>query len=396
MTITAEQALLLGQPKFLQLAIKRAIAACPEFSKLAMQQVNATSLKIQGVKDATGVFRSANEGVDNNTGTPVDLEFITAIFDASFWIDPAIGARNPMGGTAGMMERTGANKLFNGLIAIAQQVWDGNGVAPNMSGFSKYVPAGNVVAGTGVAGETVADAWLVYSEDTDGVGIQFAGVEGGVTGETPCLKTGEPFTAPATGTNSKPIANAMWTPVTGYPGVYAFNTSLMVKIEGVKKSACNDDLTSAAIALFPNGYKPTMMFCGKTYASWLQLSRTATNPTGSAAPWPVESIGIPIYETAGLPEYVVWTPSIPAGNVAAAGGTKAVTCTGGTHAEAVLAYAVEAGKTWLTLDKATCAATGTVTATAAVNASVLRTAKIYVTEGSQIVTEITVTQTAAS
>lgn len=394
--ITAEQALLLNQPTYLQLAIKRAIEACPEFRKLAMKSIDGGSLRIQGIVDANGVFRAANEGIDVTTGTPIDLEFTNAIFDGSFWVDPAQGAKYALGKTAGLNARIGDSKMFNGLISIAKQVWDGNGVSPNMSGFSRYVPAANVIDGGADAGDTGADAWLVYTEDQDGVGIQFANVEGAGTGDTPLLKTGEPYIGNATGTNTKTIPNVTWTPVIGYPGVYAFNTSLMVKIECVEKANVSDDLTSAAIALFPDGYKPNMMFAGKDYLSWLQLSRTATSPTGSAAPWPTESIGIPIFETAGLPAYKTWTPSIPAGNVAAGGGTKEVTCTGGTHADAVLAYAVEAGKTWLTLDKAALAATGTVTATATVNASTQRTAKIYVTEGSKIVTEITVTQTAAS
>lgn len=393
MTISAADKLLLGAPEYLQIAAKRAIGVCPEFVKLAFKPVATDTLKIQGIKDASGVFRAYNEGVDNDTGTPLDLTFTNAIFDASFWVDPAQGDKYPFGGIAGLTSKVGDSKLFNGLVSIARQVWDGNGVSPNMSGFSRYVPAGNVVDGGADAGDTCADVWLVCSEDSDGVGIQFAQVQG--EGETGLLKVGDVENQVVQGTNNKNL-RVKFVPVMGYPGVYAFNTSLMVKIEGAESTNIDDDLIGTAAALFPDGYTPNAIFMGKAAREWLRKSRTATNAAGTPAPAPMDWNGIPIFETAGLPSYIPWTPSIPAGNVAAAGGTKAITMAGGTHSDAVLAFSVEAGKTWLTLDKATCAASGTVTATAAVNSGSQRTAKVYVTEGSKIVTEITVTQAAAT
>lgn len=389
MTISAADKLLLGAPEYLQAASQRAIVACPEIKLLAFKPVNTDTLSIQGIRDASGAFRAYNDGVDNNTGTPINLSFTNAIFDASFWIDPAQGAKYPFGGMPGLTSKTGDSKLFNGIKNIARQIWDGNGISPNMSGFSRYVPIGNVVDGGADAGDTCADVWLVYSADQDGVGIQFAQVQG--EGDSGLLKVGDVMDTVVQGANNKNLA-VKYVPVLGYPGVYAFATDLMVKIEGVEAAALDDDLIGTAAALFPDGYSPNMIFMGKAAREWLRKSRTATNATGAPAPAPMDWNGVPIYETAGLPSYKPWTPSIPAGSIAKGGGTKAITMAGGTHSDAVLAFAVEAGKTWLTLDKATSAASGTVTATAEANGGAERTAKVYVTEGSKIVTEITVTQ----
>ena len=53
----------------------------------------------------------------------------------------------------------------------------------------------------------------------------------------------------------------------------------------------------AAGAKFPVGYKPDVLLMSRRSRMQLQMSRTATTPTGSPAPYPQEAFGVPIQET---------------------------------------------------------------------------------------------------
>jgi hypothetical protein len=58
-----------------------------------------------------------------------------------------------------------------------------------------------------------------------------------------------------------------------------------------------DALIYAALATFPSNRPPSVMVMNKRSLYQLRASRTATNPTGNAAPIPTEVEGIPIIST---------------------------------------------------------------------------------------------------
>ena len=61
-----------------------------------------------------------------------------------------------------------------------------------------------------------------------------------------------------------------------------------------------DEMISEALALFPVGYEPDVMFMTRRSRAQLRKSRTATNPTGQPAPIPEEAFGVPIAVTDGI------------------------------------------------------------------------------------------------
>ena len=61
-----------------------------------------------------------------------------------------------------------------------------------------------------------------------------------------------------------------------------------------------DALIYSALAKFPTGVRPDVMFCSRRSLHQLRNSRTATNQTGAPAPIPTEVEGIPIVPTDSL------------------------------------------------------------------------------------------------
>ena len=58
-----------------------------------------------------------------------------------------------------------------------------------------------------------------------------------------------------------------------------------------------DDLISDLLAVFPAGSLPDFMITNRTMRKELQQGRTATNPTGSPAPFPDSAFGVPLFTT---------------------------------------------------------------------------------------------------
>ena len=89
----------------------------------------------------------------------------------------------------------------------------------------------------------------------------------------------------------------------GYVGLKRGHDNSIARIANLEDDDTNglDDATLAtALALFPIGYRPNIIAMNREQHSRLQRSRTATNPTGTPAPFPTEAFGIPIVVTDGI------------------------------------------------------------------------------------------------
>lgn len=84
------------------------------------------------------------------------------------------------------------------------------------------------------------------------------------------------------------------------PGLRFLSQQHVVRIKKLTADSgkgLDDDKIASALAKFPVGIFPDALFCSRRSLAQLQTSRTATNATGTPAPIPVESHGVPILVT---------------------------------------------------------------------------------------------------
>ena len=90
-----------------------------------------------------------------------------------------------------------------------------------------------------------------------------------------------------------------------YPGLQVSSQRYVVRIKKItadNAKTFKDSLVAEALAKFPTGVVPDVIFCSKRSLSQLQSSRTATNATGAEAPFPTQVFGIPLAVTEALSE----------------------------------------------------------------------------------------------
>jgi hypothetical protein len=85
------------------------------------------------------------------------------------------------------------------------------------------------------------------------------------------------------------------------PGLQFVSQQHVVRIKKVNATdsgkGLTDDVIATALMKFPANVFPDVMFMNRRSLAQLQVSRTATNATGTPAPFPTEAFGIPIAVT---------------------------------------------------------------------------------------------------
>ena len=94
--------------------------------------------------------------------------------------------------------------------------------------------------------------------------------------------------------------DAMRTPILFYGGLQVATNYDLGRIANVTEDAgkgLTDDLLSELIGKFPAGRAPNVIAMSRRSLRQLQQSRTATNPTGSPAPFPSDAFGVQLVAT---------------------------------------------------------------------------------------------------
>lgn len=242
-------------------------------------------------------FRLPNEGITNAAGT---FEIVTqdcALLDGSFSRDKAIALAYRKGPVAYMdkesmkslrasffkvecaMFRSNINKQFTGL--------------PGSSFYDQITADAQVVNAGGSGGRSV---WLIRSAE-DGVSI-VAGNDGRIdmAAEDATVVLRDSSNREYTGLHRSLLGYFLLQVASKY------DAARIVNLDGTSGHTLTDAMVAAA-AIKAKADKPfTMIAMSRTSVLELQQSRTATNPTGAPAPWPTESMGIPIVMTDAIPE----------------------------------------------------------------------------------------------
>lgn len=279
--------------------VEEASRATPEVSGANAARVIPGLNYYQRVR--TGVptvnFRSVNEGTAVSGSTWEKRLVECFLLNPQFEVDKAAAdaapdgaaaylAEEALGITEGAMQALGA-AFFYGTDAT-------HGKAKAFPGLLQCYDSTNmVVDAAGTTATTGSSVWLVRWSPID---VRWVMGEGGRAEVT------DPETVRVTDTNQNPYT-AYRQELYMRPGLQVgsvYSVCRIKKITADSGKTLTDDLIYQALAKFPAGKPPTVMYMTRRSLYQLRESRTAVNATGAPAPIPTEVAGIPIQATESL------------------------------------------------------------------------------------------------
>ena len=270
--------------------------SAPLISSLPMEEAsNGTTHKYVKETGAPGVgFRAENAGRDFDSSDDTLVTVTLKILDFSWMVDKAV-ADAWRRGRENYIAREGLRHLKAALFKFESQVIGGtvNGDASGFSGLCDSTSldgAGDamVIDAGGTTADTGSSVWGIRLGGNDVTGV--------FQGDGPALSLGETVTNNFVDGSSKNLP-VYYTPASLWLGVQVGGARSVGRIASVTADSgatLTDDKISDLISAFPAGAGPTHLVMSRRSLKQLQQSRTATNPTGSPAPFPSESFGVPI------------------------------------------------------------------------------------------------------
>lgn len=245
---------------------------------------------------ASGVaFREPNAGIANAAPQQEEVEVTCKYLDGSFHRDIAI-ADGYRGGRAAYMQNETRKALLSLFAGLEQQILKGTDAPVTGTGFNgmrNYAFTENlsndmVVDAGGNGGRSV---WLVRSTEDD-VAI-VAGNDGTLQFDFDPETIQKIITDTSTGAGFNAVSAALG----GWFAVQfgsRYSLGRIANIDGTSNSTLTDDYIAEALSKFPSSRQPNLIVMDRVSWYELQASRTATNPTGAPAPFPLDAFGIPI------------------------------------------------------------------------------------------------------
>jgi len=231
-------------------------------------------------------FRPENDGRDYDKPTWENKTVSCAILDASFREDVAV-TKSDERGTAALLAELAGDHLASAFSTAEGQLIYGTDATNGFPGLAQELDQLSdalVLDGGGISNRS--SVWFIRTGS-----IAECHLVWGEGGEIDLM---EPRIIEAQGaTGSYP---AWYVPSTGYVGLQYGSIWSVGRIANLDDGAngLDDDKISQMLSLFPSNRAPTFMAMTRRSQQQLQASRTATNPTGTPAPFPTDAFGIPI------------------------------------------------------------------------------------------------------
>lgn len=249
-------------------------------------------------------FRAANNGRENSKSTDTLMSVDLKIFDASFAVDKAV-ADIHFRGANWWIAREARRHLKASFFGAEGQLLYGTGKYSN--GFAGLaddddlsIADGDMVVDAG--GDTEGgcyDVWLFRTTDTGSDVMAIGGAR--TAGRGFNIEMGETTVQRLTGaTGTYP---GYYTPISAWLGMQIGSKHSVGRIANLDNTkSLDDDLIAEALSLFPSSRMPNLIVTNRRGLKHLQQSRTATNATGTPAPFPTEAFGVPIVVTDSVPD----------------------------------------------------------------------------------------------
>ncbi len=292
--------------------IDETIEAHPELSMISARTIKGINYKTLVLTTLpTVAFRDANEGTAATVAVYENRLVETFIMSPRWVCDKAVADRNEDGPEAyialaasAMLEAAAqhlATQFYYGLTQSAAvprhaSLGDAKGFPGLHDAVGLKIDENQLVSGpTTVGGATTANGgssvWMVRSGPTD---VNW------VWGNNGALEVSDvriESVADGGGTNQ---FTAYVQELLAYPGLQIgsrYSVGRIAELDVIATTMMTDDLLSELWAAFPVARKPGMIFMSKRSQFQLQVSRTATNPTGLPAPFPSMWENLPIHVT---------------------------------------------------------------------------------------------------
>tara|TARA_R110002073_G_scaffold20209_5_gene72814 strand:- start:17767 stop:18699 length:933 start_codon:yes stop_codon:yes gene_type:complete len=258
---------------------------------------NGTSHKYTKESSAPVVgFRAANAGRAHSKSGDTLVTIDLKILDASVTVDKAIADAYTKGGPDALMAREGKRHLRAAFAAAEAQLLYGVGAA-DAGGFVGLADAttldhttdAQVVDATGATACSSVYAIRSIDELSD-VAL--------ITGNDGSITVGERFDHFAIDGDGKKFP-AYGQAIEGWLALQIGSIHSVARLANLDATTkgLNDDLLSDLLSLAPSSRPFTMLVMNRRSLKQLQQSRTATNASGAAAPFPTEAFNVPIIVT---------------------------------------------------------------------------------------------------
>jgi hypothetical protein len=242
-------------------------------------------------------FRAENTGRDYDHSIDTVTSVTCKIIDFSWRVDKAV-ADTWRDGPENLIAREGARHLAAALFAIEQQVIYGTTSPGDSGGFDGFLTSTNLDALADAmvvtaAGSTASEQSSCYAVKTGFNDCRL------VTPMSTGVQLGETIVTEANDANY-PV---YYTPASMYIGLQVpkYSVGRIANISTTTDSKpLTDDLISDLLSTFPAGMGPNYLVMNRTRLKDLQQGRTATNPTGSPAPFPDSAFNVPVITTDAL------------------------------------------------------------------------------------------------
>lgn len=293
--------------------IEEVTTFAPELEELMGITISGTSYKTRIRKQYPNVgFRAANQGTPLGSSKYDNARKECFIIDSQIQVDQAVADAPEEGGADLLLSDEAIGVMRQTLITIGTQVWGGiqAGSKYGFQGLASQVDASldNNLGGVAANSTSVFGVW----NNEQGVHFVFGGNKGLDMKETWREQqvldgNGLPYTA---------YVNNLY----GWIGLAMNHTKSVGRLSGCDGTTAAKSVSDIALAKllsqFPVGYKPSKWFMTRPAAYQLQASRSYVSGTNGTlaglgdrsstgreitAPWPTESMGIPIVITDSIP-----------------------------------------------------------------------------------------------
>jgi hypothetical protein len=252
--------------------------------------INYKTLVRVALGASTGSFRSANAGTVPLKATYENRLIETYILEARSRTDVAVADSHEDGPQAAVaLEMEGITE--GEMQGLAAQMYYGTGTGGNASGFPGFIQmydsTNMVVDAAGTTASTGSSVWLVREGPKD---VTWVWGNNGQLQATPLRR--ETVTDP---NDSTKFFDAYVQTLFGRPGLQVGSVRSICRIKKLTADSgkgLTDLLINQALAKFPAGLGPNVIFMSRRSAQQLQSSRTATNPTGTPAPFATSVTGM--------------------------------------------------------------------------------------------------------
>jgi hypothetical protein len=279
--------------------VEETIKAVPEIAIGAARTIKGLNYRtLVRTVLPTVAFRAANAGASTSKGTYENRLFETYLLNPYWICDKAVALACEEGPAQfiaweaqGIMESTwqylGKQFYYGNTDTSWANANDKLGCPGLLQG---YDTTNMEVDATGTTASTGSSAWLVRFGPRD---ITWVYGDNGQLALSPLREqtvldgSSNPYTA-------------FIQEILARPGIQFTRTYAACRIKNLTADSgkgLTDALISKALAKFPVGLPPDYLFCTRRSLQQLQASRTATTPTGSPAPIPTDSFGIPVLPT---------------------------------------------------------------------------------------------------